>query len=281
MRKFIPLLIVLMTVISAYSNLIKLPDDSLGKGRPKGGKIETLDTAKWEIIYIHTIRDTVANKTHTFPEMLTVGERYRWYGGYDTFRKDSMNRADSAYYASLSMNEYFALTADHKLVAESLIVDNQENVLTFYGYILMNNYSYQEPVPQIEWTLEDESTEIMGYECFKATAKWRGREWTAWYGDIPASYGPWKFNGLPGVILRLEDSLNVHNFEAIETREMAYPFGYKKRTYTKTNREKYNEGLKDYKENTAQRMADAGLSTPQKGIKRKLKKTAFCPIELE
>jgi hypothetical protein len=34
-----------------------------------------------------------------------------------------------------------------------------------------------------------------------------GRIWNAWYSeDIPASTGPWKFYGLPGFVLKAEDS---------------------------------------------------------------------------
>lgn len=56
----------------------------------------------------------------------------------------------------------------------------------------------------------------MGYKCRKARLKYGGREWTAWYPppDLPISSGSWKFHGLPGLILKADDTTGMHRFEA-------------------------------------------------------------------
>ena len=61
-----------------------------------------------------------------------------------------------------------------------------------------------EDTPTINWEIcEDTVQTILGYTCHRATAKFRGREWEVWYADdIPTSLGPWKLNGLPGLILQ-------------------------------------------------------------------------------
>ncbi|MDE5969330.1 MAG: GLPGLI family protein [Muribaculaceae bacterium] len=49
-----------------------------------------------------------------------------------------------------------------------------------------------------EWEIADETRDILGYQCFKATTDYRGRQWTAWFTPkIPMQDGPWKFCGLP------------------------------------------------------------------------------------
>jgi len=54
----------------------------------------------------------------------------------------------------------------------------------------------------INWKLENSTKDVMGYECLKATAQFRSRKWEVWYTKtIPISDGPWKLNGLPGLIL--------------------------------------------------------------------------------
>ena len=54
------------------------------------------------------------------------------------------------------------------------------------------------------WTLTDEHKDVLGYSCQKATARFRGRDYTAWVAtDIPISNGPWLLGGAPGLILEL------------------------------------------------------------------------------
>ncbi|SDS55475.1 GLPGLI family protein [Polaribacter sp. KT25b] len=72
-------------------------------------------------------------------------------------------------------------------------------------------------VPQFNWKLTQERKKIGNYICYKATTSReidtrRGksiRNITAWYTpQIPYNFGPKEYNGLPGLILELqEDSL--------------------------------------------------------------------------
>lgn len=79
-----------------------------------------------------------------------------------------------------------------------------ENTLDYYGKVSIDNYTYREPIPTINWNLTDSIKQVCGYFCKQATCTFRGRQWTAWYCDIPQSVGPWKLNGLPGLILEAE-----------------------------------------------------------------------------
>ncbi|HIR32843.1 MAG TPA: GLPGLI family protein, partial [Candidatus Coprenecus merdigallinarum] len=55
-----------------------------------------------------------------------------------------------------------------------------------------------------------------GYNCQRATGTFRGREWQVWFTyDIPYNYGPWKLGGLPGLILKAEDSSGTFVWEAV------------------------------------------------------------------
>ena len=64
-----------------------------------------------------------------------------------------------------------------------------------------------EPMDIFQWSLIDESKNIMSYTAYRAETTFRGRSYTAWYTpEIPLNAGPWKFNGLPGLILEIADS---------------------------------------------------------------------------
>ncbi|MFW6222143.1 MAG: GLPGLI family protein, partial [Bacteroidota bacterium] len=49
----------------------------------------------------------------------------------------------------------------------------------------------------IHWEFLSERKQVVGYDCQKATAFFRGRTWYAWFtNQIPVADGPWKFHGL-------------------------------------------------------------------------------------
>lgn len=57
------------------------------------------------------------------------------------------------------------------------------------------------------WQLINESKKIQNYLCKKAQIQKNGRKFIVWYTlQIPISYGPLKLNGLPGLILEIEEA---------------------------------------------------------------------------
>jgi hypothetical protein len=67
----------------------------------------------------------------------------------------------------------------------------------------------------ISWELLNETKNISSFNCQKARGNFRGRTYTVWFtNEIPVSLGPWKLNGLPGLILEATDSLNQFQFFA-------------------------------------------------------------------
>lgn len=78
-------------------------------------------------------------------------------------------------------------------------------------------YRYEDELPKIEWQIDEEVKDILGYHCQKAIGNIYGREWAVWFTmDIPVSDGPWLLCGLPGLILEAVDAENIFHFTAIE-----------------------------------------------------------------
>ncbi|MFD2551925.1 GLPGLI family protein [Bizionia sediminis] len=69
-----------------------------------------------------------------------------------------------------------------------------------------NNFYVAEKTPRINWKLETETKKIGKFTVNKATGEFRGRIYTAWYTlEVPLPFGPWKLQGLPGLILEAYD----------------------------------------------------------------------------
>ncbi len=80
--------------------------------------------------------------------------------------------------------------------------------------LLKKRFLVEDNTLQLDWILKDETKEINGYLCKKATVHLRGRDWEVWYTpEIPMYYGPWKFYGLPGLIVAAYESTGEYWFQ--------------------------------------------------------------------
>lgn len=64
------------------------------------------------------------------------------------------------------------------------------------------------------WKILPEKQKIGEFNAQKATTEFAGRKWIAWFSsELPFQDGPYKFHGLPGLIVKLEDATKTHQFE--------------------------------------------------------------------
>ena len=98
------------------------------------------------------------------------------------------------------------------------------NELTYTDEIFRYLYYYEQELPAIDWQMQDADSVVCGYSCSKAVGEWRGRRWTVWYSmDIPIDDGPWKLQGLPGLILHAEDAQGNFFFTCVGIEEKRSP----------------------------------------------------------
>lgn len=82
---------------------------------------------------------------------------------------------------------------------------------------------YEQQYPDLQWEMLFEQDTIIGYVCQAANAVYAGRKWKAWYtAEIPSSAGPWKLNGLPGLILKATND-SGHKFEVMGIKQEKSP----------------------------------------------------------
>jgi GLPGLI family protein len=74
------------------------------------------------------------------------------------------------------------------------------------------------------WKILADKQKIGEYNAQKATADYGGRQWIAWFTtDIPFQDGPYKFYGLPGLIVKLEDTTGSHIMTLVGNKKIETP----------------------------------------------------------
>ncbi|WP_445452272.1 GLPGLI family protein [Flavobacterium sp. 25HG05S-40] len=94
-----------------------------------------------------------------------------------------------------------------------------KDTLIFNEIILNKKVFVGEKINLFNWEIKPKSdTLVLGFKCQKATAKFRGRTYEATFSNEIAPYGgPWKFDGLPGLIVSVK---SLDNYFVIEPRKI-------------------------------------------------------------
>lgn len=168
---------------------------------------------------------------------------------------------------------------------------NKDEVL-FHSNVALSFYNYKETLMH-SWNISNEEKYIKEIPVRKATVDYGGRSWTAWYApSIPISAGPYKFKGLPGLILELTDSENHYHFTlySLTNENIAlqkariHSFGIE--NCKEISREQFNLLHREFKENIGMQKQNtlgsgikiSGLNDKTMRDTKKNKRT-FYPIE--
>lgn len=80
--------------------------------------------------------------------------------------------------------------------------DYLTNKILYNTLILNKDINVEDKTNNFDWKLKLTPVEYQGLHCSVATVNHRGRNWTVYYTiEIPFTGGPWKFAGLPGMIV--------------------------------------------------------------------------------
>lgn len=88
-----------------------------------------------------------------------------------------------------------------------IITNLKKDSLYSQEFLFEKKYITAEKIPDINWEITDETKQIENLTCQKANGTFRGRDYTVWFTkEVPVSYGHWKLQGLPGLILEAYDT---------------------------------------------------------------------------
>lgn len=175
----------------------------------------TVDSLVFTVQYDVTIVENPKNPENLIKEtmMLRVGQHVSEYYSYTSFVADSVLRADVQAGASQqAINEHLQQYG-FGVISHRIYKDYPKGQLTLLDRIAMDNFVVEEPMPDIEWAIHPDTMTVCGYLCQRATSRLYGREYEAWFtSEIPRRDGPWKLHGLPGLILKAEDTRKHYRF---------------------------------------------------------------------
>lgn len=155
--------------------------------------------------------------------------------------------------------------------------------ITVTDHVIGGTYLYEEPQELFRWQISPEISTIHGYKTQKATCDFGGRRWIAWFStEIPFSDGPYKFNGLPGLILKIQDSRNHYVFEMLSIEKPGYNMfiDRQEKDFIKTNKQGFFKAQDAFRYDIINRAKEAGLNNEAQQIAARNLSKRNNPIEL-
>lgn len=114
---------------------------------------------------------------------------------YSITIKDTI--VDTEYFGYIDSSEFKFSNSFYKSSLKDQVIYYREKRGLERPQIIKDNY-------KIDWKLLDEYQSVLGFNCQKATCEFRGRSYEAFFtSEIPYNDGPYKFDGLPGLVLKV------------------------------------------------------------------------------
>ncbi|RFZ83293.1 GLPGLI family protein [Mucilaginibacter terrenus] len=181
-------------------------------------KAQTPEMAKAIVHYKFThVRDTtMRDKPYTENMVLFLGETSSAYKSFDKKTQDALMRKQleqqiAEQKGNANMN--FKIT-NNKPTTRSEIYQFPAVGKLMRKESLITPYLIEETMPAISWKITADTATHGTLKCQKATGHFRGRDYTAWFcPELPFRAGPWKLNGLPGLIVEAYDAKKEVEFK--------------------------------------------------------------------
>ncbi|OPC04685.1 GLPGLI family protein [Elizabethkingia ursingii] len=170
-------------------------------------------------IYEYTFKMDSLNKSKIDKELmfLDVNKDKSEFYSYKKFARDSVWTASKS---KLGSGKTIDFTNYNSKVDFSVAKDYKQNKTGLYYLIGSDAYTMND-FNSILWKIKPETTTILDFKVQLAETYLGGRKWKAWFcPDIPIQDGPYRFKGLPGLILKVEDINKDHTFMLVGTKSI-------------------------------------------------------------
>lgn len=215
-------------------------------------KSEPIDELVFRAQYEQSVLED-STKTDVPPNvetmMLEVGEKSSVYYSYTAYVRDSVLLADVKNNVSQDVMNEHSKAYGNARVTYRIYKNYPLGKVTTLDHIITSQFRCEEKNEKPQWTLLPDTATVLTYPCRKAVCHFRGRTYTAWYTlEIPVGEGPWKLCGLPGFILKAQDSRGHYLFTCtgIERSKGAKPLLFNGKGYESISRKDLNKVYERY-----------------------------------
>ena len=154
-----------------------------------------VDDVKTEMMFLDTTKD---------------GSKYY---SYTVFNSDSIMKVDLEKQLAATGSINVKSDMQKGSVRYSVTKTYPDYKINLHRRLGMDAYNISDD-RKINWKISSEKEKIGEWNAQKAEADFAGRHWTAWFStEIPIQDGPYKFRGLPGLIVKIEDKTGSHKME--------------------------------------------------------------------
>ena len=254
-KRFITIIIALAAVCGRASAQPKNAHCPTPNSRD-AGKMNVVDTTRIRVWYAFNADNVKDVNTYIDQQRLDIGKRVIKYYSDFLFRSDSLIGAWAKSHPGSRTAPRFLGNGGKKpdrwseYEYSDLFISGGK--LTEYATMPQSlgkyNAYYTETYPLQQWKMGAETQTILGHRCQKATCHWRGRDYVAWFTSaIPLKSGPWKFGGLPGLIMKIYDTKRLYTWEAVSVENGSFPiYQLEERFFKDSDRKKVLKMQRDW-----------------------------------
>ena len=282
------ILLLLLSLCAMFSQAQTIDFYQL-KGKWDTTKTVQYEAAQYQITYeFKYAKDAkYPNVKRTATTILRVGNQYNLFTDYGLLAFDSISASIARGETTPTASGPKLITALKSMGLKELILQNRkqrtEIIQRKAGGI--QRYQYEEPIPELKWELMEGDSIIAGYTCQKAKTHLFGRDYIAWYApEMELPYGPYKFNGLPGLIFKVQDTQDNFVFTLTGLQKVkgyAPIYIYDNNEVIKSSRKAIRQMYKNTCNDPLKALTGDGTVTVSGDVSATVNAKPYNPIELE
>jgi len=213
--------------------------------------------AIYSITYLADSTDIYSDKSEKM--LLYIGKKHTLFESVNNRYNNSIKKDYSNNTIQDLSKKYNSTSRDRKRTRFEYKIYTTLNKIKVIDFIFSDKYVYDEKV-NLNWKISSEIKTINTYLCKKAVTFFSGRKYEAWFTEeLPINSGPYKFSGLPGLIVKIQDTKNNYIFELLSFEKTNDNFVLNNKGATKTTKKDFFRAYSDFKENIGYQLSLRGF----------------------